>query len=246
MSTIYASLKIVFMIIWFMIMGIVGLLLSFGNFWKSTKRLSSGAKWWASGNAFIVRLKKHYFGDKPKVKGIVVSNHMSYLDIITAASTFNIRFAPNTDIAKWPILGKYLGVSKPIWVDRNSRQSSAKIMKEFVETANHDINLIVFPEGGISNCKQGLQNFKSTVFEAAIRGNVPIIPILIHYHNEDVCWTKWKLLKHIWFILKLNRIPVDVHYLPPVFPNKNETRKELSERVFNLMNSQYKKIYCAE
>ena len=37
--------------------------------------------------------------------GLIVSNHLSYIDILVHGSIFNIRFAPKSDIAHWFIIG---------------------------------------------------------------------------------------------------------------------------------------------
>jgi 1-acyl-sn-glycerol-3-phosphate acyltransferase len=236
-----AICKMIVMIIWFLFMGFFGIFLYWGG-WKAIRRLSVVAKYLSKGNARILNMKLHLRGKIPDVSGIVISNHQSYLDIVTTSSLFHIRFAPNTEIARWPILGQYLSMSRPIWVNRNSRQSAKKTMEEFVETLQNNINLLVFPEGKISDGSNGLQEFKSTTFEAAVLSNCNIVPILIHYRDKDVCWTKWSLPKHLWNVLKMKRVDIDVCFFDPLAA-KGMDRKTLAQHVHDLMNKKYKELY---
>ncbi|MCF7791356.1 MAG: 1-acyl-sn-glycerol-3-phosphate acyltransferase [Victivallales bacterium] len=244
MCVFRAVLKIFLIIIWCLLTGVAGIILHPGG-WNAISRLAAATKLWSKVNSAIIGLKKYTYGNKPEVSGIIVSNHLSYLDILTTSSLFSIRFSPNTDIAKWPLAGKYLGLSRPIWVDRSSRQGSKKTLNEFIETLQHGIDLIVFPEGKISDCRQGLQKFKSTVFESAIKGKFPVIPILIHYHDYDVCWTELTLPQHIWRVLKMKKVKVDVHYLDSIYPEKGENRKSFAERIHKIMNKKYFELYLS-
>ena len=242
MSILRAICKITLIILWFLFLGFFSVFLFWGG-WKAIRRVSIIAKIWSKVNAKIIGLKMHLHGNYPRVSGIVVSNHQSYIDVTTTTSLFNIRLAPNTEIAKWPLLGCYFKLARPIWVDRKSRQSSKKVMEEFVETVQNNINLLVFPEGKISDGSDGVQLFKSTTFEAAVVGDCNIIPILLHYHDKDVCWTKWRLPKHFWNVLKMKEIAVDVHFLDPVKPNGMD-RKALARHVHGLMDKKYRELYC--
>jgi 1-acyl-sn-glycerol-3-phosphate acyltransferase len=241
MSLLRATLKIILMILWLFCTGIFGLFVCWGG-WRTIRYMSKAAKLWSTGIAKIINLKIEHHGNVPEVSGIIISNHQSYIDIITTSSLFNIRLAPAVAIRKWPVLGLYFRLSRPIWVDRKSRQTAKKTMKEFIETIKHNINLLVFPEGKISDGSNGLQVFKSTTFEAAVLGDCSVVPILIHYRDKNVCWTKWKLSKHLWNVLKMKRIIVDVHFFDPIEANGMD-RKSLARHVHDVMDKKYKELY---
>ena len=161
--------------------------------WKGITEISRFTHLWNKGSARIVNLRVKICGDIPAVAGgLVVSNHLSYVDIITHGSVLPLRYSPKTDIAKWPLLGWYIGLSRPIWINRDSKHASKKILRDFAKTMNKGMYLIVYPEGTSTDGKSGVLPFKSTPFEAAIAGNAPIIPVLTRYkqpHGEPtVCW----------------------------------------------------------
>jgi 1-acyl-sn-glycerol-3-phosphate acyltransferase len=244
MSVLRAICKIIFILIWFFLMGLLGLILYCGK-WKAINRLSIAVKLWSKAVTKIMNLKMHFNRAVPDINGIIVSNHLSYVDIVTTSSLFNIRFAPNTDVAKWFLFGAYLNLSRPIWVDRNSRQAAKNTVIEFVETIKHNVNLLVFPEGRISNGENGLRPFKSTIFEAAVLGNCKIMPVLLHYHDKNICWINGMFHKHLWNLLKMKEIHVDVHFLEPLDPNGMD-RKTLAKHVHDLMDKKYRELYCRE
>lgn len=230
--------------LWFSLTGAIALFLCFGG-WKAVKRITRITRLWGKGITHILNLHIHIKGEIQNVHGgLIVSNHLSYLDIIVYSAVFSIRFSPKSDIAHWPFLGWFIFLSRPIWVDRISKQTSEKTLKNFTETMKREILLIVFPEGTSTDGENGICPFKSTPFEAAVSENFPVFPVLIRYneYQNTVCWFgKMTLLPHLWRILGLPSIDAKLHILPPVYP-EGKTRKELAEYVHSLMDYEYRKI----
>jgi len=214
--------------------------------WSAARNVSHITRLWASGIAGIAGLRVTVSGSTNAARsGLLVSNHLSYLDVLAHASLLPIRFTPKKDIAEWPILGWYIGLSRPIWIDRRNKSGSADLLKEFAETMKHGMNLIVYPEGTTSDGKHGIMPFKSTPFEAAVAGGYPVIPMLIRYREREgkptACWYgDMTLLPHVWKILKSVVTEADVAILPPVDPS-GKSRKELSSEVHEIMSREYRR-----
>jgi lyso-ornithine lipid O-acyltransferase len=239
--------RIILLFLWFFFMYFYALAVRFlggkGGY-AATRRLSKTAKIWGSGLSKILNIKIKVHGNIDKVDGLIVSNHLSTLDILITASLFHLRFTPKSDIAKWPLLGWFIGCSKPIWIERNSRQSSQKTLDKFINTLRNNINLIIFPEGTTTNGKNGILPFKSTPFEAAVKGGLPVYPIFINYKgNEAVCYYgDQTLVEHLWKIYGMKKIEADVHILAPIYP-MSKHRKAFSVEVHKIMNTEYRKLY---
>lgn len=204
--------------------------------WGSTKTISHVVRNWNRGVAAIMGLRVRVEGELPAVDGgLVVSNHLSYLDIIAHGAVLPIRYAAKSEIAGWPLLGWYLGLSRPVWVRRQSKQASQRTLEEFAETMKAGMNLIVYPEGTSTDGKSGILPFKSTAFEAAIMGNAPIIPVLISYKEvegrQTPCWYgDMTLVPHVWQMLRFPSIEATVRFLKPIYPEGRQ-RKELASHV---------------
>jgi len=214
--------------------------------YAATKRLANAAKIWSRGLSKILNIKIKVHGNIDNVNGLIVSNHLSYIDILVTGTVFPLRFTPKSDIADWPFLGWFIRCSKPIWIDRKSRHSSQKALNEFINTLRSNINLIIFPEGTTTDGKNGLLPFKSTTFEAAVKGNLPVYPILIHYKEDTDNLISWhddtSLLEHVSKVFGMKKIKTEVHILDPIFP-LSKKRKAFSSEVHKIMNAEYRKRY---
>jgi len=220
---------------WSFIIGVLAIPPRFRKGWRGTREVNGFTHRWVRGVARIVNLRITVTGATPRMTGLVVSNHTSYLDIITHGAVLPVRYTPKSEIASWPILGWYLGLSRPIWTDRSSRQASKNTLRKFTKTMKQGLFLIVYPEGTTTDGKSGLLPFKSTSFEAAITGNMPVLPVITRYRDiPGMLTTAWygdmTLFPHVWEMLGRAQIEVEMRFLEPIMPD-GRSRKELAEFV---------------
>ena len=219
--------RIVILLLWSVFVAILTVPYQLKGGWKGIKKISRLAHLWSKGVAKILNLRVKILGEIPRVSGgLVVSNHLSYLDIITHGSILPLRYSPKAEVAKWPVLGWYIDLSRPIWTSRESKQASKKILRDFVKTMKREMYLIVYPEGTSTDGKNGILPFKSTPFEAAITGDMPILPVLTRYNEapseSTVCWYgDMTFFSHVWQVLKIPSIEAELHFLQKADPEKN-------------------------
>lgn len=246
MSLLRRLYRAALLLLWFAFMAIISLPFKIGG-WNSIRRVCGCTRLWGRGIAGIMNLKIRLIGDPADFEGgLIVSNHQSYLDIIIHAATFPIRFSPKSDIRSWPFLGWYLGISRPIWVNRSSRQESSALVGEFRTTMEHRIPLVIYPEGTTTDGRHGVLPFKSTPFEAVASTNLPILPIITVFNaTPDEKTLAWigndTLLPHVWRVLGYSRMEAEVHRLPIVYPD-GLSRKKLAEKVHAAMETYYWEI----
>ncbi len=246
MAILLRVYRISALIFWSIVIAVASIPCRFIGGWKGTRKIGHFTHLWNKGIARIVNLRVTVTGAIPSVPGgLVVSNHVSYLDIVTHGSVLPLRYSPKSDIAKWPILGWYLGLSRPVWTDRQSRQASKKTLRDFAKTMKHGMYLIVYPEGTSTDGKSGILPFKSTSFEAALVGNTPIIPVITRYDEvpgrPTVCWYgDMTLLPHVWQLLRFPSIEARMHFLEPITPD-GRPRKELASMIRDVMIREYNK-----
>ncbi len=246
MTSLRRTIRIFLLSLWFPFASVLGIIAGVGGSWGGMRRVTKITRLWGWGISKIIGMRIKVYGDPAKISGgIIVANHQSYLDIIAHASIFPIRFSPKVEIASWPVLGWILAINRPIWVDRESKQSSHKTLAEYRETLEHGINLIVYPEG-TSSAGKGILPFKSTPFEAVSSGNYKIYPVLIRYIQKagepTLCWYgDMTLIPHCWYILGRPSINVEIHIMDPLLP-KGMERKELARFVHDCMEKKYSEI----
>ena len=213
------------------------------------RRAAMYTRLWARGGVKIINMKLTIHGDPEKFSGgLVVGNHQSYLDILIHGSVFPLRFAPKIEMKSWPFIGFMTGLSRPVWIDRSSRQKSKISAEAMADTMRGGIPMIVYAEGTTTDGQHGLLPFKSTPFEAVAEAGLPILPILTFYDpvkggKFSMAWSgSDKLLPHVWRVLGLKESRAEVFVLEQVAPLPGEDRKELARRVHDLMEREYWRI----
>ena len=213
----------------------------------SIRRMALQTKYWGGGIVKILGIRTILHGSTEeylKTGGLVVANHQSYVDIFLHASVFGLRFTPKKEIKSWPVLGWYTDMIRPIWVDRDSKQSSGALMEQFRDTLRKKIPLIVYPEGTTSDGRSGLKEFKTTPFETVCGTDIPIQPIVSIYRPaEGDMHPAWygdaTFMPHLWALLGNRRSTADVYILPLIYP-EGRNRKQLAKAVREAML----KAYC--
>lgn len=235
------------MVLWLPVIGAWSFVVHLGG-WGGIKRVARCTQIWGRGILFLWGIRLNISGDPSGFKGgLIVSNHLGYLDILVDAALFPIRFASKDDVRSWPVLGWYLGISRPVWIDRGNRTKAAEALEQFRETMRHGIPLLVYPEGTSTDGEHGLLPFKSTAFGAVCETKYPILPVLTRYRRgadgQSLAWFgSATLLPHVWRLLGEKKIVIDIHILPELTPLEGETRKQLAERVHTVMSEAYCRI----
>ena len=114
---------------------------------------------------------------------LLVSNHVSWMDIHVINSFKPIRFVAKSEVAKWPIFGwmaKQLGT---VFIRRDSPRHARQVVVELAELLKTQ-SICLFPEG-TSTIGTGVQPFKANLFEAAVLAEVPVYTLAIAYFDQN-------------------------------------------------------------
>lgn len=120
----------------------------------------------------------------PKGTAMFIANHASYLDIsmLTWVLRRLVAFMGKASINKVPLFGYYF-TKLHISVDRKNAQDRNKALDRAAETLQEGRSVVIFPEGRITLENAPLMgHFRDGAFRAAIRAQVPIVPISIAYN----------------------------------------------------------------
>jgi 1-acyl-sn-glycerol-3-phosphate acyltransferase len=134
----------------------------------------------------------------------VVSNHLSYLDIVIISSIMPCFFVSKAEIQGWPYFGEAARSGGTIFIDRKSRASTAEVAGQIGERLKLPIPVLLFPEGTSSDGAQVLR-FHSSLFEPAIAAAASVTAAAVRYELEaglqerDLCWfDDTAFLPHLW------------------------------------------------
>jgi 1-acyl-sn-glycerol-3-phosphate acyltransferase len=111
---------------------------------------------------------------------VVVANHSSYLDglILQAFLPPRFTFVIKGEMQKVPLAHLFLRRIGSRFVERFAATGSSRDARNLLRAAAAGESLALFPEGTF-HPDPGLQRFRPGAFAAAIRGRLPIVPIVI-------------------------------------------------------------------
>jgi 1-acyl-sn-glycerol-3-phosphate acyltransferase len=176
---------------------------------------------------------------RPPSQGLVVANHLSYLDIVILSAAMPCFFVAKTEIDRWPFFGKAARTGGTIFIDRSSRASSAEVADEIFERLRLPVPVLFFPEGTSTDGSQVLR-FHPTLFEPAALAGAPVTAASVRYvlhggeQERDLCWfDDTHFLSHLWRALGASGFTAEVRFGEPrVYPDRrsaaSQTHAEIS------------------
>jgi 1-acyl-sn-glycerol-3-phosphate acyltransferase len=78
---------------------------------------------------------------------LIVSNHVSWVDIVVLAAVAPMVFVAKREVASWPLIGAAARVQKVVFVDRLRRQQTATTIKQIAQRLVEGHPVVLFAEG---------------------------------------------------------------------------------------------------
>jgi len=152
---------------------------------------------------------------------LIVSNHISWLDIFVINSAYPVAFVAKQSISKWPILSWLVKASETIFIDRKRITKIKETSKEVENFLENKGSICIFPEGTSSDGSK-LLNFKSNLLQTAINKNISVLPIAIQYlQNQNFCsapayYAELSLLDSIRNLIRFDNIEAKLTILTEI------------------------------
>jgi 1-acyl-sn-glycerol-3-phosphate acyltransferase len=128
----------------------------------------------------------------PPDHGLVVANHLSYLDILILSAAMPCFFVAKMEIGGWPFFGKAARTGGTIFLDRSSLASAMTVADQMTERLKLPVPVLLFPEGTSTDGQ--MLRFHSRLIDPATTAGVEITTAAIRYVLEDgtpereLCW----------------------------------------------------------
>jgi 1-acyl-sn-glycerol-3-phosphate acyltransferase len=143
---------------------------------------------WSARLLAICRVRvEHAPGAPPLAHALIVSNHVSWLDIFLINSLHPCRFVAKAEIRAWPVLGWLVAQAGTVFIARGNRRDLRHIFKGLVDALGQGQRVAFFPEGTTAGQGQ-LLPFHANLFEAAIDAGVPVQPYALAYLDASGGW----------------------------------------------------------
>lgn len=116
----------------------------------------------------------------PEIDSVVVSNHASYVDgfLLKAYLPARFSFVIKGEMRNIPLVHFVLRRAGSRFVERNDATASTRDARQIIKAAKSGQSLAIFPEGTFQQ-EPGLLRLRAGAFVAAVRGSMPIVPVII-------------------------------------------------------------------
>jgi lyso-ornithine lipid O-acyltransferase len=161
-------------------------------------------------------------GEFPE-RGALISNHLSYLDIVVFAALHPCVFVSKEEVRRWPVVGWMTTMSGTVYVARGHGGSAMRARKGMQAALDAGLPVMFFPEGTTSNGSR-LLKFHSGLLSQVIAGGAPVTAAYLRYsfaedNGQDVSvaddvsfWGDRNMLAHIFKFLGLRGVRAEVRF----------------------------------
>jgi len=179
---------------------------------------------WLQGSARailrVLDIKAQVEGQPPAC-GLVISNHLSYLDIIIISATMPCFFVAKMEIDDWPFFGKAARSGGTIFLDRSSLASAMTVAEQMTERLKLPVPVLLFPEGTSTDGAEVLR-FHSRLIDPATSTGAPITAAAIRYviegnvEERELCWYgDEEFITHLWKVLGVTGFSAQLRFGEP-------------------------------
>lgn len=204
------------------------------------------ARWlqnWSIRLCRILNVRVHYTGEPPRV-GVLVSNHLSYVDVLVYGSIRPLVFLSKSEVRSWPVAGALTRCAGTLYIRRQDRGDVARLGTEMVPVVDAGLVLTLFLEGTSTDGKTVLP-FKPSLLAPAHERGWPATGAFIRYEmvegsvEKEVCYCgDMTFLPHFLNLLSKARIDAHVSFDSALsgMPDRKTLANELHSRVCRLKN----------
>ena len=171
----------------------------------------------------VVNLSYETDGPVP-MEGAVITNHLSYLDIVVHAAIRPCVFVSAIETRKMPLIGWISMMAGTVYVERGAGGSAEKAAEVMAKGFRDGLPVVFFPEGGTFEGDEPVMPFKSGLLAEALEAGAPVTAGFIRYElsaedlaegktvRNDVHWGPQPLVGHLWNFLGLHGLKAEVRF----------------------------------
>ncbi|WP_422372273.1 lysophospholipid acyltransferase family protein [Hoeflea sp.] len=211
-------------------------------------------RWWHRTMCRVIGLKVVVHGEVSERRPLlIVSNHVSWKDILVLGSVADVVFIAKSEVRQWPVFGWLARLQRSVFVNRAEPRTTGTQISEVSHRLIAGEIVVLFAEGTTSDGNRILP-FKSSLFGAASAAlpfssdkTVHIQPVTIAYtgihglpmgrfHRPVAAWPGDVALgPHLLRVLREGALEVDVvigETVPfAVAANRKQVAREVETRI---------------
>ncbi|WP_448418504.1 lysophospholipid acyltransferase family protein [Mycolicibacter minnesotensis] len=115
---------------------------------------------------------------------LVVSPHVSWLDVFVIGAVAPGTFVARADLIRWPGIGALARLMRIIPIERDSLRGLPEVVETVATRLRDGRTVVAFPEG-TTWCGRAHGRFYPAMFQAAVDAARPVQPLQLSYHHHD-------------------------------------------------------------
>jgi lyso-ornithine lipid O-acyltransferase len=184
---------------------------------------------------------------------LVVSNHMSYVDVLVIASLAPSVFVTSVELRNTPLLGQLARLSGSLFVERRKASGLKQEIDAIAAVLDQGFSVVLFPEGTTFNGDH-VRPFKQSLLDAAVKADCSILPVCLRYERVNgqplsaasrdtvLYYGGTTFFRHFPRFLTLRSVDVKISVLHPIHARADETRKHLAGRAHAAISAEYEAL----
>jgi 1-acyl-sn-glycerol-3-phosphate acyltransferase len=191
-------------------------------------------RFWMRGLIAILPLRIHCHGKPTEQTSLLVSNHISWLDIVVIGAQAPVHFLSKAEVRQWPIVGWLANAAGTLFIQRG-QATGQSLYEQLCNALQQGDNVVIFAEGTTTEGDH-IRPFHGRLLGCAIETSAPVQPVALAYRqggkrdviapfvNDD------EFSSHLLRLLGSPPIDVEIHFLPLVHC-QNLSRNQLAREV---------------
>jgi len=115
---------------------------------------------------------------------LVVSNHMSWLDVIALGAVQPLRMVGKREVRKWAVIGPLAATAGTLFIDRERLSALPGTVTALAAVLREGSAVGTFPEG-TTFCGGSTGRFRPAMFQAALDAGVIVRPVALRYRLKE-------------------------------------------------------------
>lgn len=166
---------------------------------------------------------------------LLVSNHVSWLDIYLLNTVRPLRFVSKAEVRNWPVVGWLAVFTGTLFLERGRRRDTARVNNAVTAALAGGNCVAFFPEGTTTDGTH-IKPFLSSLLQAAINAQSEIRPVALRYvlpgggvDTEAAYCGDMSMMDSLRNILARKKIRAELIFLEPI-ASSGKQRRELAHQ----------------
>jgi 1-acyl-sn-glycerol-3-phosphate acyltransferase len=163
--------------------GLAIIRLRFGSY--SAAQRHARIQWWSAKLLRLIGITLHAQGTPRAGAKLVVSNHVSWLDIAAIHAVIpEAHFVSKADVKQWPLIGKLVAGAGTLFIEREKKRDALRVVHQMAEALQAGDTVAVFPEGTTGDGRT-LLPFHANLLHAAVTTATPVQPVVLRFFDAQ-------------------------------------------------------------